>query len=90
MLTTGTVLLIGGSNIILFATNLLISYALFLAPAALVSVIGSTQSGFLILEGLILSLWFPNIIKEDIRFYTIFIKILSVAIMVAGIYYIYK
>lgn len=90
ILTMSTILLIGGSNSMLFSTNLLTSYALSLAPVALVSVVGGTQSGFLILEGFMLSLWFPNIIKEDTRFSTIFIKILSVAIMIAGIYYIYK
>lgn len=88
-LKLSTILLIGASNSMLFTTNLLISYALSLAPVALVSVVGSTQSGFLILEGLILSLWFPNIVKEDTRFSTIFIKILSIVIMIAGTYYIY-
>lgn len=63
-------------------------YAVSLAPVALVTVIGGSQSFFVLLYALILTIWFPKIIKEEIGKNTLIIKISAIIIMFAGIYLI--
>lgn len=65
------------------------SYAFLLAPVALVSVIGGLQPLFVIIYGLILSIWLPKIIKEDISKKAIELKFLSTILILIGIYLIY-
>lgn len=64
-------------------------YAITLAPVALVSVVQGIQPLFLLLYGFILTLWFPHIIKEDIRKETIGVKLFSLVLLFIGIYFIY-
>lgn len=61
-------------------------YAATLAPLALISALGGTQSFFVLIYGLILSLWFPKIIKEDIKKSTLFIKFAAIILISIGIW----
>lgn len=64
-------------------------YAITLTSVAIVSVMQGTQPLFLLLFGLILTLFFPHIIKEDISKKTLGIKIIAVILLFAGIILIY-
>ncbi len=64
------------------------SFALLLAPIALVSVIGSTQPLFVLTYGVILSVWFPHIIKEDLQKSTILVKFAAIILIIIGVYVI--
>jgi drug/metabolite transporter (DMT)-like permease len=63
-------------------------YAAVLAPISLVAVIGGTQPLFTLLYGIVLSVWFPKIISEDIRKATIALKLAVAAFMLVGIWMI--
>jgi len=64
-------------------------YALLLVSASLVNVILAIQPFFVLFYGIILSFWFPHIIKEDINKSTILIKFISIIIIFFGVYMIY-
>ena len=66
------------SEVIYRSSRLSFFFALSLVPAALVAVLQGFQPLFLLIEGIILSLWFPYIIKEVITKGTVGIKVLSV------------
>jgi len=63
-------------------------YAIVLGPIALVSVISGIQPIFALFYGLILSVWFPKIVKEDIARSTLALKIMAIIIIFAGIWFI--
>lgn len=63
--------------------------ALSLAPVALVMVISGIQPFIVLLFGIILSVWFPHIIKEDIKKSTITLKISALCMIFIGIIFIY-
>jgi drug/metabolite transporter (DMT)-like permease len=65
------------------------SFAFSLAPVALVSIITGAQPLFTFLFAVILSKWFPHILKEDLRKSTIWIKILSIVLIFGGLIFIY-
>lgn len=65
------------------------SFALTMASAALVTIVEGTQSIFALITGIILSLWFPHLIKEDLSKGTLFVKILAIAIIIGGVFLIY-
>jgi len=71
---------IGGQAILAFAVTI--------APIALVSIIGDTQSFIVFYMGLVLSIWFPHIIKEDLSKKTILTKICSLIFIFVGIMFI--
>lgn len=62
--------------------------AITLAPVALVTVFGGLQSFFVLAEAIILSLWFPHIIKERITKTIIVQKIISISLIFIGIYFL--
>lgn len=64
-------------------------FAITLAPVALISIAQGTQPLFVLLYGLILTLWLPHLIKEDIRRKTLELKLLSIILLFVGIYFIY-
>ena len=64
------------------------SFAFSLAPVALVSVITGTQSFFVLIFALILSLKFPHILSEDIRKNTLVVKSISIILIFAGLIFI--
>ncbi|MCL4399981.1 EamA family transporter [Patescibacteria group bacterium] len=65
-------------------------YAVSLAPVALVSVLSSSTPAFVMIYGIILSVWFPKIIKEDLKRSTVVSKIMAIALTMAGIFFINK
>jgi drug/metabolite transporter (DMT)-like permease len=78
-----------GSSSISILANMSETYAISLAPVALVSIVSGTQPLFVLILGIILSLFFPKIIKEDIKKSTIFQKILAIVFIFVGLYVVY-
>jgi uncharacterized membrane protein len=64
-------------------------YAISLVPVAFVSIVGGVQPLFVLLFGIMLSMWFPKIIKEDISKSVVGIKLLSILLIFIGLYFIY-
>jgi len=62
------------------------SYAILLAPIALVSSINGLVPVFVFIIGLVLSFFFPKIIKEDTTRFTIIKKIVALALIFIGGY----
>ena len=71
------------------AADFLTFFAITLAPIALVTSMQGTQPVFLLLFGLILTRFFPKIIKEDVSRKTILLKIVSMILLGIGIWWIY-
>lgn len=65
-------------------------FAYSIGPAALVSIVGSTQVFFGILYGLLLTLVVPHLIKEDLSKDSLPKKIIAAGILFAGLYLVYK
>lgn len=66
------------SEVIYRSSRFSFYFALFLIPATLVSVLQGFQPLFLLIEGIILSLWLPHIIKEVITKGKVGIKVVAV------------
>lgn len=64
------------------------SFAFSLAPVALVSVLTGTQSFFVLLFAIILSLKFPHILSEDLRRNTLLLKTASIILIFLGLVFI--
>lgn len=71
-----------------FLGEICLSYAYFAAPVALVTVVAGTQPLFVLLLGIALSVWFPRIVEEDIKKSTLFLKLIAMGIIFAGLYVI--
>lgn len=67
-----------------------INVAILLAPVAFVEIVGGIQPVFVLIIGVVLSLWFPHVVKEDIRRETLRIKIASIIMILIGVFLIYK
>lgn len=77
------------TNELIYAAGLVSAfYAVSLASPALVAVLGGTQPFFVLIFGLILSVWFPHVVKEDIRGSTIIQKVVAIAIIFAGVMFL--
>ncbi|MBI2047858.1 MAG: hypothetical protein HYT27_01845 [Parcubacteria group bacterium] len=75
------------NNIFDFFGQMSIKKALAIAPSAgLVTVVMQAQSFYAILIGVLLTLFIPRIIKEDISTRTLVKKVVGAAIMFSGIY----
>lgn len=66
------------SEVIYRSSRFSFYFALSLIPATIVAVLQGFQPFFLLIEGIILSLWFPHIIKEIITKQTVSIKLASI------------
>lgn len=64
------------------------AYATTLAPIALVGVLSSTQPFFVFLFAVILSIWFPRIIKEDLSRKVVLTKLVAMLVMFVGIIFL--
>ncbi|MBN2454427.1 DMT family transporter [Candidatus Woesearchaeota archaeon] len=53
--------------------------------ASVVNVIGNTKSFFVLLYSTLLSLWFPHVLKENIKPYVLYKKISAIALILAGV-----
>lgn len=64
-------------------------FAISLISVSLVSILGGTQPLFVLIFGIILSIWFPHILKEVINRKTLGLKFLSILIIIVGSYLIF-
>lgn len=83
---TGAVLSVNGANeLINLGGNLGVRYTLLFAPLGVVQAISSTTSFFVLLFGVILSLFFPGFGREDIGIGNLMQKFIATAFIVAGV-----
>lgn len=71
-------------------TRYTIYFAVSLIAVSLVNVLGGLQSVFILIYGVVLSLWFPQILKEVISRKVIVQKMVSIVIIIAGLYLIFS
>jgi drug/metabolite transporter (DMT)-like permease len=71
-----------------FGAQLCNLFAIALGPIALASAIISLNPFFVLVFGLILSIWFPAIVKEDISKSTLRTKIVAIALILLGVWLI--
>ncbi len=75
------------NNLLDLGGQTVLKQALIIAPSAgLVNVITQVQSFYAILIGIVLTVFMPHVIKEDISKKTLLKKSIGAAIMIAGIY----
>ena len=83
---TGAVLSVNGANeLINLGGNLGLRYTLLLAPLGIVQAISSTTPFFVLFFGVILSLFFPNLGREEIGIASLMQKIIAITLVVAGV-----
>lgn len=88
---SGNFSLIFGANQTIYLLGRFFSYkAVSLAPAALVAAISGVQPFYVLVLGTALSVWFPSIIKEDIRQATIALKVLAICLIFVGVWFVYR
>lgn len=63
--------------------------AVSLGPISLVSAMHGLQPLFVLLFAIILSLWFPRILKEELRARTIVLKVFAMILMAIGLWFLY-
>ena len=81
-------LVLAGSTLMTLAADLSSLTALKRGPASLVSIAGATQLMFLFILTVLLSRFFPNILKERIDRKTLITKGMAISLMMLGIYLI--
>lgn len=83
---TGALLSVNGANeLINLGGNLGMRYTLLFAPLGIVQAISSTTPFFVLLFGIVLSLFFPGLGREKISFADLMQKIVSTTLVVAGV-----
>lgn len=88
-LPSKTWVIMTGNQSITIIAELSASLAFSLAPVALVSVITGTQPLFTLIFAIIVSKFFPHILKEDITKGTLGLKFSSIFLIIAGLLLIY-
>lgn len=74
------------NEIINIIGKIIINFVSLLMPVTLVSVVGGIQPFFVLILGVLLTLFFPNIIKENIKGKYLLQKLAAVFIMFIGVY----
>jgi drug/metabolite transporter (DMT)-like permease len=64
-------------------------FAISLISVGIVSILAGFQPLFVLLYGVILSVWFPHILKEIVNKKVITQKIISIVLMIVGLYFIF-
>lgn len=83
---TWAVLSVNGANeLINLGGNLGMRYTLLFAPLGIVQAISSTTPFFVLFFGVILSLFFPSLGREEISFAGLIQKIIAITLVVAGV-----
>jgi drug/metabolite transporter (DMT)-like permease len=83
---TGAVLSINGVNeVINLGGNLGVRYALLFAPLGIVQAISSTTSFFVLFIGIILTLFFPGLGREEIGIASLVQKFIAITLIVSGV-----
>lgn len=85
----GWALLILGM-IIVSAASLSGYWALITGPVTLISVLRGFQSVFVLIFAVLLSIWLPKILKEELSKSVLGIKIVAIFLMFLGLYLIYQ
>lgn len=65
-------------------------FALSLLSVGIVSIIAGLQPLFVLIYGIILSIWFPYILKEVVTKKTVSLKLFSIFIIIIGSYFIFS
>lgn len=86
ILPSGVGLILVSESLMSRTAQGLFSFATTLAPVALVAIVDSTQPAFVLLYGVLLTLLFPKLIKEDISFGNLLKKAISLAFLFTGVY----
>ncbi|MFB3763632.1 MAG: EamA family transporter [Methanotrichaceae archaeon] len=82
----GAVLSVNGANeLINLAGNLGVRYTLLFAPLGVVQAISSTTSFFVLFFGVILSIFFPKLGREEIGISSLAQKFIATALIIAGV-----
>lgn len=89
-MAASTWVVVGTNEVVYLTARTLLFYATMIGPAALVSVTTGTQPLFALIVGIILSKWFPEVIREDIRRKTVLFKLAAIIVMLVGAIYIGK
>ncbi len=84
----GTWGLIGSNEAVYIISRMCNFYAISLAAVSLVTVLGGFQPFFMLAFGLILSRWFPNVVKEDVEKKTVVLKLAAIILIFAGVWFI--
>lgn len=79
-----------GSEVVTLGGNLAFSFASLLAPIALVMVVSSYQPLFVFIIGILLTVFFPSISKENISRKNLAQKLVAIIIMLVGTYFLYQ
>lgn len=74
------------SNFCIVAGLVLLNYALSLNSVTLISAMEGVQSVFVLILAIFISRWKPSILEEDMDKKTLFIKIIAIVMIVAGVY----
>jgi drug/metabolite transporter (DMT)-like permease len=74
------------NEIINIIGKIIINFVSLLIPVTLVSVVGGIQPFFVLTLGVLLTLFFPDIIKEKIGKKYLFQKVFAIILMFAGVY----
>jgi hypothetical protein len=83
---TSAVLSVNGANeLINLGGNLGVRYTLLFVPLGIVQAISSTTSFFVLFFGVILSLFFPELGREEISFASLLQKIIATTLVVTGV-----
>lgn len=83
---TEAVLSVNGANeLINLGGNLGVRYALLFAPLGIVQAISSTTSFFVLFFGVILSLFFPKLGREEVGIASLMQKTIAITLVVAGV-----
>lgn len=81
-------LLLSINEVAYIIARLASSYAILLAPVALVMAVGGVQPIFVLIYGTIISIWFPKILQEDTGKNTLVIKLVAIFIIIIGLWYL--
>jgi drug/metabolite transporter (DMT)-like permease len=83
---TGAVLSVNGANeLINLGGNLGMRYTLLFAPLGIVQAISSTTPFFVLFFGVVLSLFFPSLGREEISFAGLIQKFIAITLVVVGV-----
>ncbi|MEK7506346.1 MAG: EamA family transporter [Patescibacteria group bacterium] len=83
-----TAAVIGANELLWIAARLSSFFASSLAPVSLVAIVGGVQPLLIFLGGTFLSIWFPNILKEDLDGSVVKLKIAAIILVFFGVWLI--
>ncbi len=77
------------NNVLAVSAQMSESYAVSLVAVPLVNIVGGIQPLIVLVEGILLTAFFPKFVKEDIKKGTIYQKLIAIALMFGGLYLVY-